>query len=770
MYRILFLLLSISSSLPSTAQSLSGFISDSLSGEKLAGASIFDLVGDAGTFSNDHGYYSFQSKGESQVCFSYVGYETRCFNLQTLGNIKNFNVELSPSIQLDAIEITGEALNKVEEHIGRERIKIEDIKKLPMFLGEFDVLKAIQLLPGVQAGNEGQSGFFVRGGSPDQNLILLDGVPVYNVAHLFGFFSIFNGSAIKDVDFIKGGFPARYGGRLSSILDIRLKEGNLKKFSGTATVGLISSQFMLEGPIWKDRTSFLVTGRRTYLDFLFKNLTSNRSGQGYYFYDGTAKINHKINAKNQLFASYYGGRDQLYGNEKAEEEGRLNEAKIGLGWTNQTASLRWNRVWSPKLFSNASLTYTNYFLNDDRLDRTTVLDTKEQEFYSLNYKATIRDYGAKMDFDYIANNNLNFKFGGNMVRHFFSPGVFNLKDDLFQDYLDKDTTIINSESSPNEYFGYLEADLKIGKTKFNVGAHLTAFDLGENWTYSAQPRFSALTQLDDKSSLKLGITNMRQHIHILINDGLGLPIDLWVPSTDRIKPQESWLYALGYSRKLRDGYQLTVESYYKTSKNLLAYQEGKGVYGFEDWQNKITQGQGLSYGLELLLQKETGKLTGWLGYTLSKTSVQFDEVNRGKWYPLKYDRRHDFSAVGNYQLTSRSNISATWVYSTGIAYTLSNSKYYVPLGKDYYLRDIFDLGERVDKNNWRLRPYHRLDIGYNIEKKFEKYTRTWSFGAYNAYSRVNSVYASTTTIKGEGKLVERGLFPIIPYVSIKFDF
>jgi hypothetical protein len=689
---------------------------------------------------------------------------------------------LEPQVQLEVVEITAEKSRQIaqESQMSTIDIPIAQIKQVPALLGETDVLKALQLLPGVQSGGEGQNGLYIRGGSPDQNLILLDGVPVYNASHLFGFFSVFNADAIKDVKLVKGGFPARYGGRLSSVLEINMKEGNANKFTGQGSIGLVASKLTLEGPI-SDKTSFLVSGRRTYIDVLarpfIKSSFSNdglEGGTGYFFHDINAKVNHKLSENDRLYLSIYTGLDKFYYNEKEKDTNISDFTNSALSWGNQTAALRWNHLWNQKLFSNTTFTFSNYGLTVASEFGTEYKSEDELESISLDYQSGIRDFGLKIDFDYLPDPDHFIRFGVGLIHHLFKPGNFDLKEiDTEEDYF-FDLTVGQENVNALEVQMYVEDDWRINdKIKINLGAHLSGFYVDKTFYPSFQPRLSGRYLLSDDSSIKASFSTMRQYIHLLAFDGIGLPTDLWLPSTASVKPQDSYQFALGYAKELSKSYELSVEAYYKKMTNLIAYKEGSGLFEFSDWQSRITQGDGRSYGAEVFFQKRQGRLTGWLGYTLSWTNRIFEELNFGNTFPYRYDRRHDISAVGQYKLSDRINISGTWIYGTGNAVTLASGQYTAAIDNGQY-NNYEQVNFYESRNNFRMGAYHRLDVGINFVKKKKNHTRTWSFGAYNTYARKNPffIFDDIDYVNGERVYVlkQASLFPLIPYFNYAFQF
>ena len=788
---LLWIFLSINLLHAQEKRTISGYISDAETGEMLIGANVYDFKAQAGTISNTYGFYSITLPEDSvYLSISYIGYQPKTFALDLKEDVK-LDIALSGSVSLETVEVVASAEGEpIEERtqMSTVSIPIKQIKKLPAFLGETDVLKALQLLPGIQSGGEGQSGLYVRGGSPDQNLILLDGVPVYNASHLFGFFSVFNADALRDVNLIKGGFPARYGGRLSSVLDINMKEGNTKEFKGAGSIGLVASKLTLEGPIIKDKTSFIVSARRTYIDLLARPLikrsfdVNGGSGvAGYFFYDVNAKINHKFSEKDRLYLSFYSGRDRFYFDvEEAFGEDRY-KSEIGLGWGNITSALRYNRVWGKRLFSNTTLTYSKYNFNTSGREEDIYTDQGQTftDGFGINYDSGIRDLAAKIDFDFVPNPNHFIRFGASIINHEFDPGTFDIEvlssEEPFSATFGQD--IVNA----NEFAMYVEDDFKIGsRLKINAGLHFSGFALqkGELYT-SLQPRLGIRYLLPNKTAIKASFATMQQYVQFLTNENLSLPTDLWLPTTDRVLPQQSWQVAAGFAKTFRDQYEISLEGYYKQMTNVLSYKEGASFINFDDWQNNVTQGNGEAYGAELLIRKKKGKLTGWIGYTLNWTWRQFDDINFGERYPYKYDRRHDISVVGVYDINDRINISGAWVFGSGNAYTLGEAVHsgLFPLGNERGgLYTLFFTEYFQERNNQRTPAYHRFDLGINFTKQKRLYKRTWSFGAYNVYNRNNPFFLYLDNVPradGDGfrtALKQVSLFPIIPYFNWSFEF
>jgi hypothetical protein len=778
---------------------ISGYVEDMATGEKMIGANVFDPNSELGTSTNTYGFYSLTLPSDSVfLVVSYIGYEKKIYQLDLIQDI-TLNFEISEGESLETIEITGEQMDKIEERVQMSQVEIPimQIKSLPAFLGEVDILKTLQLLPGVQSGNEGTSGIYVRGGSPDQNLILLDGVPVYNVSHLFGFFSVFNADAIKNVTLTKGGFPARYGGRLSSVLEINMKEGNMKEYHGEGSIGLISSKFTFEGPIEKDISSFIVSARRTYLDVLARpgiaiynasNTWGEKIDPSYYFYDLNAKVNRKFGEKDRVFLSFYGGNDDFSMGYEYPDDDITSSDKAGLQWGNVTSALRWNHQFSNKLFANVAATYTRYHFDFGYSDSQTFHNRGDSvSSFAAKYVSEIEDFGAKVDFDYVYNPQHYIRFGANVTQHSFTPGAYELQDNQINT-TPFDTTISPDATVGTEFSIYVEDEMTLFKSlKVNAGLHYSGF-LVEGASYSSiQPRIGLNYKLPGDVALKASFANMTQYVHLLTSGGLGLPTDLWVPTTKNIKPEQSWQAALGFAKTFKDIIEVSVEGYYKEMTNLVSYVEGSSFLdeGLLDggesssWEDKVTQGTGDAYGAEVFIQKKKGNTTGWVGYTLSWANRQFDEINSGREFPFKYDRRHDVSVVLSHKFNERISLSGAWVYGTGNAVTIPTSEHYasIParLGQyNSYYEPVIRRSE--SKNSERMRAYHRLDFSIEFHKKKKRYERTWVIGTYNTYNRANpffiQLYEDYDWDNGtsETSLRQFSLFPLIPSVAWKVKF
>ena len=761
---------------------ISGYVEDASSGEKLISANVFDYKSGLGTVTNVYGFFSLTLPKDSvDLTFSYIGFHPvkKKFLLQK--DIEMV-ITLGASVELTEVEVTADRVEKIEESTQMSKIDVpvEQIKKIPALLGEVDVLKALQLLPGVQSGGEGQNGLYVRGGSPDQNLVLLDGVPVYNVSHLLGIFSVFNADAIKNVTLTKGGFPARYGGRLSSILEINMKEGNLNEFHGEGSIGLISSKVALQGPIIKEKTSFLVSARRTYADLIFKPIikASTPSDETFdidlFFYDLNAKVQHKFNNKHRLFASFYRGSDVFFNT--YEYDGDV--AKGGIKWGNSIAALRWNYQINNKLFANTTLTYSNYKINF--LAGSSVEDSDGViESFSAKYISGIKDFAGKVDFDYIPSPTHYIRFGAAATSHTYSPGALTLKSDFEETKFD--TLLGANDAQSKEFNTYIEDDIQLGAFKTNIGVHASAFNVNGKTYTSLQPRIGMRYLLNNDVALKGSFSTMAQYINLLTFEGLSLPTDLWVPSTKDIKPQKSWQAAIGIAKTFANKYEFSIEGFYKEMKNVVSYKEGANFLDGLDnnWESKITQGEGKAYGAEFFIQKKKGNTTGWIGYTLSWNNRRFDAFNGGEWYPYRFDRRHDISIVVSHKISDKIHISGAWVYGTGNAVSLNTYKYSAITNftnsLDYSSVYQFESGGR--KNAFRMSNYHRLDLSIEFHKKKKNWERTWAIGAYNSYNHKNPYFIISSHEQDPNNpgrdipvFKEVSILPVIPSVTYSFKF
>lgn len=755
-YRSLALfLLFISSNAFAQNITISGYVSEQKSGERLIGATVFIPEKNVGTATNAYGFYSITLPAGTFVLHSsYLGFQQFIDTINATANV-SLNIEMArQSSSLNEVVIKAQRNEThLETQMSSIDLPVETIKSLPAFLGEVDVMKAIQLLPGVQGGNEGSSGLYVRGGGPDQNLILLDGVPVYNASHLFGFFSVFNADAIRSVEVVKGGFPARYGGRLSSVIDIHMKEGDKNKFHGEGGIGIVASRLTLEGPIKKGKSSFMVAGRRTYIDALARPFMKQQI-VGYYFYDLNGKVNFKLGEKDHLYISGYFGNDKF----SSKEEYSFSSFKASLNWGNATAVARWNHQFSPRLFGNLTTHYSRYQFGVGVEDGSNF--NGEEEIFKLKYTSGIEDVALRYDFDYRPHPNHNIRAGLGGVAHTYKPGAQQIKQTGSEA---SDTTIGIKPIYAQEYDAYIEDDMRItNRLKANVGVHFTGFAVRDQFFTSIQPRVALRYLISDDLSFKASYAQMNQFIHLLTNSSVGLPTDLWVPATDVVPPMKSHQAAAGFAYTHRKGYEFTVEGYYKTMDNVIEYKEGASFLNTTtSWEDKIESGKGYSYGAEFFIQKKQDRFTGMLGYTVSWTNRQFENLNNGEMFPYRYDRRHDFKVAGVYKITERIEFSAEWLYGTGNAITLPIAVYEGPDGP------VTVYGER---NGFRMPAYHRGDVSIKFSKQMKRHERAWVIGVYNVYNRKNPFFIYKDTFAYQTKFKQISLFPIIPSISYQFKF
>ncbi len=757
-----------------TKLTISGIITEAGSGETLPGVVVYCPELEVGTTTNNYGFYSITlDVQEATLIYRFTGFEqvVKKVNASTPARI---NIELGGAeTTLKEVVISAEQTRKVSEETQMSSIDIpiDQIKKIPALLGEKDVLKVIQLLPGVQKGSEGNSGFYVRGGGPDQNLIILDDAVVYNASHLFGFFSIFNGDALKSVELVKGGFPARYGGRLSSVLEMQMKDGSKEKLKGEAGIGIISSRLTLEGPIKKGKSSFLVSGRRTYIDALIYPFLPADQKAGYFFYDFNAKGNFILDDRNRLYISGYFGRDNFYFRPRRADGSTERGSFL---WGNATATARLNHIINDKAFSNTSFIFSRYNLGIRFEEQST------NNNFELEFNSGIRDWTVKHDIDFRPSAKHYIRTGAAVTYHRFTPSASVIRSsDLFEN--ENESEIYDCLENGI----YAEDDWTItNKLKANIGIRLSHFLYKDQNYFGLEPRFSARYMIKPDLSFKASYAIMNQYLHLLSNTGVGLPTDLWVPATDRVAPQRSQQVAAGFAKDLEDPrLTITLEGYYKKMNNIIGYREGAsflavGAFGEENqvsWEDNVTSGQGESYGAELMIQKKVGKLTGWIGYTLSWTIFQFDELNNGEKFFARHDRRHDFSIVTMYEVKENFNISATWVYGTGQAITLPLAQYNVVThdasGSVFPFNGVTQATDYGGKNSFRMAPYHRLDIAAQWHKKLKRCERTFELGVYNAYNRMNPFfYTIDTRADGSSFLSQISLFPILPSVSWTFKF
>lgn len=787
---------------------ISGYVTDGASQETLIGTNVFESRHQEGTSTNPYGFYSITiPEGENHITFSYIGYASQTYKMD-LRKDTIINIKLKTNTQLQEVVILS---NRPETGIkatqmGAMDVPIEHIKNTPTLLGEADVMKTLQLMPGVQAGTEGSAGIYVRGGSPDQNLILLDGVPVYNVDHLFGFFSVFTPEAVKKVSMFKSSFPARFGGRLSSVIDIRTNDGDMNKYHGSFSIGLLSSKLTFEGPIIKNRTSFNFSARRSYFDILAAPFMSKDEKISYYFYDINAKVNHRFSDRSRLFLSFYNGKDKFkhemedeyinsYNNRPNITSQTNSLEKISFYWGNTITALRWNYIFNNKLFSNSTISYNKYQFNltsnlSDKVQNETEFDINR---YKSKYQSGIKDLGYNLDFDYNPIPSHHIRFGGNYLYHQFRPEI------MINSVEENNNGKINNEyytSTPrptiyaHEVSAYIEDDFNIcSKVSINAGVNLSCFLVQQKKYSSIQPRFSTKYEITKDLILKGSYSRTCQYIHLLTSASLSLPTDLWVPITKNIKPMSANQYSIGtyYSGVKR--WEFSIETYYKNMNNVLDYKDGSNYIGISSgWENNVEMGKGRSIGIEFMAQKKVGKSTGWIAYTLSKSDRIFPKngVNKGYRFPYKYDRRHNLNIVLNHKFSSKIDICSSWSYYSGGCTTLAEEEIAVirPAGKidNVYSNNsstVIRSEDYVEKKcNYRLPATHVLNIGINFNKKTKHGMSTWNIAVYNVYNRMNPTFIlkDTKTVVIDGK-EERKPFinkitalPCIPSITYTYKF
>lgn len=742
---------------------VSGTIKDASSGEDLIGATVYIPEISNGAISNVYGFYSLSMEpGTYTMMVTFVGYQPQKHTVKLENGNMVMNIRLQAAMgTLQEVVITADHVaEKVQStQMGEIRLPVSQIKRLPTFGGETDIIKVVQLMPGVKRGSEGQNTVLVRGGTGADNLILLDEAVVYNVSHLFGFFSVFNNSVLKDVSLFKGGFPAQYGGRISSIMDIRMKEGHQQQVKGAGSIGILSSNLAIEVPIIKNKMSFLASGRRSYIDQVF-NLTAGKNTLPYYFYDANFKLNYAFSDKDRLFVSGYFGDDIFKVSTEAEtdEEGNVfGGGRTGFMIGNRTNTIRWNHIFNAKLFSNLSLINTRFRYNIEAA-------FPGNNFYT---KSQIDDWGAKMDLNYYHRPGSTVKFGASAVHHNFRPNTIQSAGDISEFIKSSEgKKISNAEMG---IYGNHELDLD-SVFKFNYGLRLSGLATKGKFYQGVEPRATFTWLATPKGSVKLNYARMYQYLFLVTNSSVALPTDLWYPVTANLKPMNSDQVAIGYHHNLdRIQSLFTVEAYYKWMRNLVELNEGTVVFLKDDFESELVTGKGEAYGLEFFLQRSSGKLTGWIGYTLSWSWRHFDKINQGKPFLAKYDRRHDFSLVASYDIGKRIAISGVWVYATGQRFTPITGNYMMP-GPTFNL-DILPI--YPEKNSLEMPASHRLDLTVAIKPRPSRksFYSEWQFGAYNVYNRAQPYKVEVVPDdKGGFKYQAKGLFGVIPFVSYNFNF
>ncbi|MEZ4964478.1 MAG: TonB-dependent receptor [Saprospiraceae bacterium] len=745
-----------------TAQryTLSGSVRDAESGESLIGATVYCLTAKTGTSTNTYGFYSLTLPGEDSLILAvhYLGYEPQLKKVYFHQNIQ-IDIPLKPAaLSIHAVEVSAAQANDnvTRTQMGVINVPLHMVKSLPAVLGESDVLKVIQLLPGVQSGNEGTTGFFVRGGNADQNLVQLDEATVYNPNHLFGLLSTFNTAAINNVTLIKGGFPAQYGGRLSSVLDITMKEGNDKAFRTEGGIGLISSRLTLEGPVKKERSSFILSGRRTYLDLLLQPFLPKNIETNYHFYDLNAKINYRLGQNDRVYLSFFSGNDRL----RYKQSG----IQYAVGFGNTTATLRWNHLFGPRLFSNTSVLYNQYNNAIEALQSNVRSDVQ----------SGIEDISVKTEFQYFPAPEHTLRFGTLFQHHQlrsegdarFNPGT--------KPNGETPVSQIPKKTFDEAAFYLSDAFRVLPRVTATAGLRCPLYVADSFQYFRLEPRLSLLVGLNDRTSIKAAYTVMNQFIHLIPGTAASIPYDIWAPSTARTRPQWSQQFALGLFRNFRENrLEASLEFYYKDMKNQALFKEGNQLVQSLDLDRLLSYGKGWSYGAELLVQKRSGSLSGWLSYTLSWTKQQFAELNFGNTFPFRYDRRHNLAVTGNYAFNEHWSVSSVFVFTSGVAFTVPTGRIQVQNGGGLFEGNYFIYESR---NNVRLAPYHRLDLSASYKKRRKIFGRyydsEWVFSLYNVYSRRNPyfVYFEVDPVTDKPKAQQVSLLPIIPSFSFNFKF
>lgn len=784
-----------------TGYTISGHVIDAESKETLIGATIFAPEIQQGSYTNSYGFFSLSLKQPIRsLRISYIGYEPQTIKIAHPSDT-TLTIALKPLGQLQEVVVTDERRHLRTPQLGALEVPVHIIKTTPALLGENDLMKALQLMPGVQSGSEGSAGVHVRGGGADENLILLDGVSLYSVDHLLGFFSVFTPEAVKKVDLYKGSFPARFGGRLSSVIDVRTNDGNMQHYKGALSIGLLSSKAQIEGPIVKDRTSFNLALRRTYLDLLIKPLLENDTDGGYYFYDINAKIQHRFSDRDRLYLSIYHGLDKLY-NSYSEQYKRYEEHPDGyqeaprildntnhgkMNWGNTLAALRWNHVFSPKMYSDLTLAYTHYhflFGAESRISE----GGREKQRIAMDYKSGIRDLSANWNAHYFASPGSEWRFGADYIRHTFRPETYGhvfsgeeLEEDISK--LVTPNTRKRDDIQAHHAAIYIENKTQMlhNKIELNLGLRSALFAVSGKSYISLQPRLALDWRITPLINMTLGYARMSQNVHLLTSATMALPTDLWVPATQHHKPMVSDQVSLGANYRFADGWYASLEGYYKTMDHILDYKDGASFLGSsEGWENKVASGQGRSYGLEFIVMRQVGKTTGWVGYNLSKSERRFPdgEINRGQWYPYKYDRRHKVNLVVAHQLSNRIDLSASWEFYTGGVITLGYEKmqYIVPGENPNASMWRNTAGFIPERNNFRLPATHRLNMSINYNRFHKNGAKSvWNLSVFNLYNAKNPAFVLpddfvSSTESRVNRVTKFTLLPLIPSLSYTYKF
>ena len=780
---------------PKRRFTLNGYVLDSLSRETLIGANIIERENGTGTTTNPFGFFSITlPEGETKLDFSYIGYTNQEVHLNLCKDTL-LSIRMQSDNQLEEVVILSDKseIGIQSSRMGASSIPLDHIKNAPALLSEADVLKTIQLLPGVQSGTTGTSGLHVRGGGPDQNLYLLDGVPLYNVDHVMGFLSVFTPEAVKKVDMYKSSFPARFGGRLSSVVDVRTNDGDMKKYHGSLTIGLLTSRLHFEGPLIKDRTSFIISARRSYIDWIIKPFMPKDENGGYYLYDLNAKVNHRFSDRDRLFLSFYSGKDHINYKYNFNDTYSSDQGKHSMDWGSTLATARWNHLYNSRLFNNTTLTYNHYrFLTKaDFITGKGNQGSKDRSDFKNRFKSGIDDIGFSTDFDYHPSPAHRIKFGGQYLYHTFRPEVHTVKINHETDGSTSEEHYSIADNRPlqgHEASLYAEDDFDLSLClKANAGLRASLFHIqGKTYT-SLQPRLSLSYAASDDWTLKASYTQMNQYIHLLSSSALSMPNDLWVPVTRNIKPMKSHQYSVGaYYTGIRN-WEFSIEAYYKRMINVLEYKDGSNFQGNSNaWESKVEMGKGTSMGVEFMVEKKIGHTTGWVNYTLAKADRQFKGINNGQVFPYKYDRRHSVNITLNHKLNNRIDLNLSWTYASGNVATLPkeqsmivypNNGVIINFNDTYFNQDYLSpIDYTSSRNNFRLPASHQLNIGANFRKKTKHGERIWNVSLFNAYNSMNPnhVYVSHKEDKNLGKVVpvlkKITIFPLLPSFSYTYKF
>ncbi|MBO6118094.1 MAG: TonB-dependent receptor [Bacteroidales bacterium] len=763
---------------------VNGYIYDGQTNETLIGATVYEPSSKSGTTTNAYGFYSFKTSfAEALLEISFVGYEKQVLQL-TLTKDTLLNIYLNPSTTLDEVVIrdNSEQQRFLKDEIpGKIEINPQIVAKMPTLTGESDLLKALQMLPGVKSGTEGTVGLYVRGGNSDQNLYLIDGIEVYNPNHLMGFISAFNTDAIKNIDFYKGGFPAQFGGRVSSVMDIRNKDGNNEKIKGDFSIGLISAKMNLEGPIKTDKTTFSLSFRRTYLDLLLKPIIwyatrddDDKYSFAYHFYDINAKIKHRFNPENSLTLSVYSGRDKYSFSDKYDYEDYEN-SQADVFWGNTIVTLDWSHKYSAQLFGNLSLSYNRYRSSmGSEFDFTGYEQEKIKYHTEYTFLSAVEDIILKDNFNYYLNAYNSFNFGVNYTHHHYTPEITNIYSTENGAYATDPYKVSNNKDA-DEFIVYAEDVITFNEqTSLRAGVHADYYNVESVSYFSLQPRLSFRYSVSDNLSLKAGYAVMRQNIHLLSNGLFSLPTDLWVPVTELIKPITSNQVSAGVFWQIKEGINAGMEAYYKKLDKVIDYKDGVSSFNnSENWEQKVAQGSGKAYGAELSIQKNTGRLTGWIAYTLSwsKRVYPGGEINNGKEFYDRFDVRHQFNAVASVRLSEKWDVTASFVINSGARTNVPIASYYNPMGYNASY-GYFSSSELIniygERNNFRMPSYHRLDLGFNRTSKKKNRVSIWSFNVYNAYNHKNAFFVFLSD--KPNTLRAFSIMPVIPTVSYTRKF